>query len=120
MGYSYADLSDTPYVAPAKVEPLSVGRGQMKELEQRFPDLTRKLRAAAIQAEASMGGPITSADVWAILDPETAAQAKGIAQGRIMSSAFDTGDWEQTGRFLKKGSRGRPISEWRRKTRVAA
>ena len=122
MGQSYADIKngDTPWKEPTQSEPLLVGRGEMKALEQRFPELTGKLRSAAVKAEARVGGPITSADVWDELDEETRAQAKQIAQGRIMSAAFDTPEWEQTGRYHKRGSRGRPIVEWRRKDRVAA
>lgn len=115
-------LGDTPWTPPPvkKPEPLSVGKEASETLAQRYPELTTKLRAAAVKAESIEGGPITSAEVWQVLDDATREQAKKVADGRIMSVAFDGDHWEQTGRYHKKGSRGRPIAEWRLKTRNVA
>jgi len=117
--YTYADLADKPFVPPTAIEPteeIEKGRRIVNDLAARNPELAAKLRAAAIRTVAAKRGPITSTDVWVYLrdnDPTTMEAAKKVANGRIMTSAFDGPAWEKTGRYLPQGSHGRPVSEWR-------
>ncbi len=119
MGYSYADLSDTPYVAPTAQTEIKKGRSEVASLEARNPELAAKLKSVARQLVAELGA-ITSADVWSALDPATREQAKKVGNGKIMAVAFNGSDWRKTGRYLPKGSHGRPVSEWTIGKREAA
>lgn len=110
-GYTYADRDEKPYIAPAAKTEIEKGRSEVSALEERFPELAGKLKSVARQLVAERGA-ITSADVWEALDPVTREQAKKVARGKIMSVAFNGSDWIKTGRYLPKGSHGRPISEW--------
>jgi hypothetical protein len=121
MGYK-DDLGDSYYVPPAAGK-AAVARADslnpwVREQAKRKSDLVSRLQAAAIQVGRGRPGGITSADVWAVLDDETKAEAK--AEGRIMGAVFPTAQWTQTGEYRKTGSHGRPQPVWVLREAVAA
>ncbi len=83
-------------------------------LAERYPELAAKLGAVARQLCREIGA-ITSADIWKHLevhDRATFLQAKKIANGRIMSTAFNGADWVKTPERRPLGSHGREIPVW--------
>lgn len=86
-------------------------------LERRWPELTKRLRAVALQL-AREKGEITADDV------HQAHPIPAGVDGRIMGVVFkDKGVWRKTGRYIptsRKSAHGRPVPVWALRENVLA
>lgn len=121
MGYSYADLGDQPFVAPAAKagDPDAI----VDSLIRRNPDLAAKLQATALRV-AMAKGAITSDDVREALDDEARAMLDAATSKTVMASAWHPRRiWMKTGVWLPSRNplqNKRPVAQWRLREAQAA
>lgn len=114
---SYKDmLGDKPWSPPSKTvaDEIEKGRQIVQTLEERDPELSRKLQAVARRLGHEQPGGITSGNVTAALeamDPSTHERLQQLDK-RLLGALFKKDEWLQTGEWRPTGSHGRPQRVW--------